>query len=268
MARRPREQVAKGRVPTRHKQLVREPRPESPPLRQGLHNLPNQPTSFIGRGREITDIKRLLGETGLLTLIGPGGIAKSRLALEAATALLEEYPDGARLVDLAPLSDPALVPGTVASALGVTEQPGRSVAATLAEFLRARAILVVLDNCEHLLAACGALTENLLRASSRLRILATSREALGIAAETRWRVPPLSLPGSHRALACDQLLNFEAVRLFEDRGKAADPNFSVTHHNTHVIEEMHSSRRHSAGHRTGGALDQSAHGGGDRLALA
>ena len=167
--------------------------PEHPPV----NNLPLELSSFVGREREIAEVKRLLAEHRLLTLTGPGGCGKTRLALEVAADLVEGFKDGAWLVELASLSDPALVPQAVASVLGVREQPGRSLTKTLFNHLKPKELLLVLDNCEHLVEACAELAEALLRTCPSLRILATSREALGTAGETRWLVPSLSLPDPH-----------------------------------------------------------------------
>jgi hypothetical protein len=175
-------------------------------------NLPLQLSSFVGREKGLAEVRRLLKDARLLTLTGPGGCGKTRLALAAADELVEGFEDGAWLVELAPLSDPSLVPQAVASALGVREQPNRSLTETLSDNLRTRKLLLVLDNCEHLIEACATLVEALLCSSPELRALATSRQALGIVGEVAWPVPPLSLlrraqrqrgrclaPGSHRA---------------------------------------------------------------------
>src|SRR6266542_3823416 len=145
-------------------------------------------SSFIGREREVADVKRLLADTRLLTLTGPGGVGKTRLALEVSRELnsSETFADGVWFAGLAPLADAALLPQTTAAALGVREEPGRAVLETLQESLRARRLLLVLDNCEHLVEACADLADALLQACPRLAILATSREALNIAGETVW----------------------------------------------------------------------------------
>src|SRR5262249_32208802 len=137
---------------------------------------------------------RLLATTALLTLTGSGGCGKTRLALQVAADLVEEYSDGVWLVELAALSDPALVPQTVAAALRIREEANRPLIETLADSLGPRSLLLMLDNCEHLLAACAELAESLLRRCPNLRILASSREGLGIAGELTYRVPSLSLP--------------------------------------------------------------------------
>jgi class 3 adenylate cyclase len=163
------------------------------------HNLPVQLTSFVGRERELAELRSLLVSSRLLTLTGPGGIGKTRLALRLAADVLELFTAGVWLVELAPLADPALVPHTVATTLGVRDQPGRPLLDVLCDSLRAKALLLILDNCEHVIDACAHLAEALLQVAPGLRILASSREALGIAGETAYRVPSLALPdrGNH-----------------------------------------------------------------------
>jgi len=194
----------------------------------GPSNLPAALTSFVGRERELAEVARLLGTTRLLTLTGPGGTGKTRLALQAAAAARPAYPAGVWLVDLAPLADPALVPPAVAAAVGVREEAGRPLVATLTDGLRPKRLLLLLDNCEHLVDACAALAEALLRACPHLRVLATSREPLGSAGETAWRVPPLAVPGAGRPPPLERLTQYEAVRLFVDRARAVQPAFRVT----------------------------------------
>ena len=147
------------------------------------NNLPVPLTSFIGREREIAEVARLLAGSRLLTLTGAGGCGKSRLALQVAGGKLGGFHDGVWLVELAPLADPVLVPQAVASALDVPEQPGRPLTEPLTDYLRSKSLLLLLDNCEHLLAACAQLATALLGGCPTLRIVATSREALGIAGE-------------------------------------------------------------------------------------
>ncbi len=204
------------------------------------NNLPQQLTSFIGREREMADVRRLLFTTRLLTLTGSGGCGKTRLALQVAAELAESFKDGVWLVELAPLSDPALVPQTVASALHVREQPGRPLLATLSDYLAHKDLMLVLDNCEHLVAACAPMVEALLRACPSLRIMATSREPLGVAGETTWRVPSLPLPDLLRLPPLENLTQYEAVRLFIERAVAAKPDFSVTNRNApSVVRTCH-----------------------------
>lgn len=213
-----------------------------PPLRSLDHfanNLPLQLTSFIGREREIAEIKQLLVKTRLLTLTGAGGAGKTRLALHVAAEVLDGFSDGVWFVDLGRLSDPVLLAQTAASALGVREEEGgRPLLDTLADFLRTRAVLLVLDNCEHLLESCATLTAGLLRAAPELRILATSREGLGIAGETVYYVPSLSLPGPEQPVSAAEVVHFEAVRLFVERAASRLPGFSVEDRNAPVVVEI------------------------------
>jgi len=202
------------------------------------HNLPVQLTTFIGRNQEITDIQRLLSTTRLLTLTGAGGCGKTRLALQAAADVLDQYQDGVWLVDLAPLSEPNLVVQSAASVLKLQEGPNRTLQQVLSEFVRHRHLLLVLDNCEHLIAACAQLAETLLQVSTNLRILATSREALAVPGETLWRVPSLSLPAPGQTLAAGELLHYEAIRLFEERASAVAPAFKIVPGNVASVAEI------------------------------
>ena len=201
-------------------------------------NLPAQLTSFIGREREIANISRLLAAHRLVTLTGPGGCGKTRLALEVASRLLPSFEDGVWLVELAALSDPALVPQTLASTLGVREGPGRTLTDALVDFLRPKTLLVVLDNCEHLVADCARLAETLLRACPRLRILATSRETLNITGEVAGTVPSLSLPDPGRVPDVEDLTQYEAIQLFVDRAATVAPAFTLTNQNAAAVVQV------------------------------
>src|SRR5713226_5481995 len=183
-------------------------------------------------------VKQLLSSTALLTLTGSGGCGKTRLALQVAADLLEEYADGVWLVELAPLADPALVPQTVASALGVRDAPGRPLTATLTDYLRSKSLLLVLDNCEHLLEAGAQLADALLRSCPRLRLLASSREGLGIGGEQTYRVPSLSLPDARHLPPLERLRDFEAVQLFADRARLSQATFAVTQANALSVAQV------------------------------
>jgi predicted ATPase/class 3 adenylate cyclase/two-component SAPR family response regulator len=212
-----------------------------PPLRSleaFPHNLPLQLTSFIGREDQMAELEQLLTDHRLVTLTGAGGCGKTRLALQMAAELLETFPDGVWFVDLAPLADPELVPQTVATVLGLQEAPGPPPAQRLQEYLKPRQLLLMLDNCEHLIEACAQLVHALLQGCPRLRVLATSREALGIAGERSYRVPPLSLPDSRRLPTLEQLTQYEAVRLFMERAVAVLPSFQVTDENARALAEV------------------------------
>ena len=202
------------------------------------HNLPAPLTSFIGRGREMADIKRLLAESRLVTLTGAGGCGKTRLAIQVATQVAAEHADGVWLVELAPLTDPALIPQTVASVLGIREATNRPFSELLADALRSRQALLVLDNCEHLVEACAQLAGYLLRASPNLRILATSREVLGITGERVWPVSMLSLPDSRYGLRPAHVIQYESIRLFVERAWAVKSDFVLTEQNAPAVAQI------------------------------
>ena len=212
------------------------PSEEHPPIAAAAgHNLPLRRDSFVGREHEAREVRRLLAMTGLLTLTGAGGCGKTRLALEVARTLASAYPDGVWLVELAPLSEAALVPQAVARTLGVREIPGRSLQDTLTDHLRKKNLLLVVDNCEHLVNPVAHLAEALLESSPRLRILATSREPLGVRGEAVWTVPPLSLPDSEGASSIRALAGAEAVRLLVERARLRLPGFELTGENAGAV---------------------------------
>lgn len=189
------------------------------------HNLPAPLTNFIGRVGEIAELQRLLPSTRLLTLTGAGGCGKTRLAIELAARMRDACPDGVWLVDLASLVDPSLVSQAVASVLDVREGPHRPIGDALSDYFRHRQALLILDNCEHLITACAQLAEELLRTAVHLRILATSREGLGISGETMWRVPSLSLPEAMpdrpQTVSPESLLQYDAARLLSSAPPAS-----------------------------------------------
>jgi predicted ATPase len=201
----------------------------------GLHG---QATSFVGREREIAEVKRLLSQTRLLTLSGAGGCGKTRLALYVAAELLSEYADGVGVVELGALTDPALVPQVVAANLEVREQLHQPVLSTLAQELRGQRLLVVLDNCEHLIEACARLSSVLLRHCPNLQILATSREPLGLAGEVVWRVPSLGVPPPDALPPFESLLEYAGIRLFVERAVAAAPSFRLTQQNAVAVAQV------------------------------
>jgi predicted ATPase len=198
-------------------------RPAAQPRGKGI---PRELTSFIGRRRELREVREALSSTPLLTLIGPAGVGKTRLAVRAGADLRRALPDGVWVAELADLRDPALVAETVAGALGLQDMSTRWLVSTLADFLATRRLMPILDNCEHLLDACAALADSLLHTCPDLRILATSREALGIGGETVLQVPPLPVP--KEPVAPQALLRYDAVRLFAERARAAWPQFEIT----------------------------------------
>jgi predicted ATPase len=202
------------------------------------NNLPQHLTPLIGRESELAEVKELMGKTSLLTLVGAGGMGKTRFSLEVASGLLDRFKDGVWFIELAPVNDPALVSRTVAEALGVHEEAGRPLLDTLLDFLRRRNLLLVLDNCEHLIEGCARFAAAALRASSGLRILASSREALDIAGELAWRMPPLPTPDAAAGESGDQLLQYSAVRLFVTRAAFASPSFRLTAENSAAVARI------------------------------
>jgi predicted ATPase/class 3 adenylate cyclase/DNA-binding CsgD family transcriptional regulator len=202
------------------------------------NNLPIQLTSFIGREKELADVKRLLQNTRMLTLIGPGGTGKTRLSIGAASEMLDQYPDGVWFVELAPILDPLLVPRTVAIAIGLRDEPQRPVIEMLCDYLARKKILLILDNCEHLVDACARMADQILHAAPNMRILASSREALGIGGEVTYRVPSLGLPNISHLPPVESLTQYESVKLFIDRAAAAVPSFTVTNHNASSLAQI------------------------------
>jgi predicted ATPase len=200
------------------------------------HNLHRQLSTFIGREKELAEIKRLLKNTPLLTLLGPGGTGKTRLMLQAAEEVIEDYPDGVWLVELAPLTDPNLIPERVAAALNVQEQPGRKIFDTLVEYLRRKDLLLLLDNVEHIVQDSAEFTEHLLEHCPKLKILVTGREALFIAGERTLQVPPLSLPKEKQTL--EEIAGSEGVQLFIERARAVRPDFALTERNGATVAEV------------------------------
>jgi predicted ATPase/DNA-binding SARP family transcriptional activator len=195
------------------------------------HNLPARLTSFVGRESEKAEIAGMLASARLVTLTGPGGSGKSRLSLEIAHQVLSDFPDGVWLVELAPLTDAALLPHAIASALG-------SMTETLTAYLRSKQLLLLLDNCEHLVDGCARLAHALLAACPGLRILATSREPLHVAGEVTWLVPPLPLPNLEQLPSPDELVNVGAVRLFIERARNVLPSFALNEHNALPVAQI------------------------------
>jgi predicted ATPase/DNA-binding CsgD family transcriptional regulator len=192
------------------------------------NNLPLPLSSLVGRIAAVAQVRQLVLSNRLVTLTGPGGVGKTRLALEVASGLLDAFHDGAWWVDLAPLGDASLLAHTVAAALGVPEDPSRSKVDTLVDHLRDRDLLLVFDNCEHLISESARLAARLLSHVPRLRIIATSREPLGVDGETVWPVPPLTLPCLEGRHTAQSVIESEAGQLFVERARAAQPDFELT----------------------------------------
>jgi predicted ATPase/class 3 adenylate cyclase/DNA-binding CsgD family transcriptional regulator len=202
---------------------------EFPPLRTAkavvAQHLPVQLTSFVGRSADIAQVRDLVTENRLVTLTGAGGVGKTRLAIQIAAQIANEFPDGVWYVDLAPITDPELVPITTARALGLPDQPGRSTMDMLSRFVADRKMLVVLDNCEHLLDASSSLVVALLGSAPGLTLLTTSREPIGVAGELSWRVPSLPLAD-------------KAIELFTDRARRARADFEISDDNLATVSEI------------------------------
>jgi predicted ATPase len=198
------------------------------------HNLPADIASFIGREKELAEIARLLTTTRLLTLTGAGGSGKTRLAQRAAVDAVRTFSDGVWLVQFAPVTDGASLPRRIMTVLGIRGLPGQPLLGTLAASLASRHLLLLLDNCEHLIGACARLVETLLQACPHLHLLATSREPLRVPGETTWRVPPLTLPDK-ADVSTASLAQVEAVALFVDRARARRPDFALTDANAPTI---------------------------------
>jgi predicted ATPase/DNA-binding CsgD family transcriptional regulator len=201
-------------------------------------NLPVPITSFVGRESEREEITRLLGTNRLLTLFGAGGVGKTRLAVQVAQGVRGRFADGVRLVDLAPLTDRAFVPHAVAAALDIREQDGEPLTETLIAALRPRELLLLLDNCDYVADSCAELVDALLRSCPRLRVLATSREALDSSGEAIWPVPSLTLPKPGQSPSVEEAAQFESVRLFAERARLALPPFALDDHNIEAVVEI------------------------------
>ncbi len=210
----------------------------APPHSIASAQLPVPLTSFVGRGSEMNQVQRLLETARLLTLIGAGGCGKTRLALRVGAELAEEFPDGAWFIELAPHTDPALVPTVVADTLGIHEQAGRTHLELVIDYLRRKQLLLALDNCEHLLDACARLAADVLRAAPGVQLLATSRAPIGVAGEQIFEVPPLPVPDPQASLAAETLAHIESARLFVERATAVNPQFELTDANAPVVAHI------------------------------
>ena len=202
------------------------------------NNLPTQLTTFIGRENEISELKQELHKHRLVTLTGSGGTGKTRLSLQVAAELLEKFEHGIWFVELAPLADPDLIPQTILSAIGIQEQQGKTPIELLKEYLHEKRVLIVLDNCEHLIEASARVVDALLNAAPKIRILASSREALAVKGELSYPVPSLSLPDMKHLPVIGQLSQYEAVRLFIDRASLVAPHFDVDKNNAPFIAQI------------------------------
>jgi len=202
------------------------------------NNLPIQPTSFRGREQDLEEVKRLLERHRVLTLVGSGGVGKTRLAVQVGADLLDRFPDGVWLADIAPITDPELVASVVGSALGMGQSEDRRVDEAIPAWLRGKRLLLIMDNCEHLLGATAVLADAIQRNAPNVRILATSRQALGIAGEAAHRLPSLAVPESGAALRAEDALSYGAIAVFADRAALADTRFTLTDDNAPIVADI------------------------------
>lgn len=228
-------QVARGKRPVNRLPLISE---SATFLRKRLHNLPAPITSFIGREKEQQEVIDLIAKHRLVTLTGAGGIGKTRLSLQVGNRLLNDYSHGIWFVELVSILDPLLVPRTTAIAIGLRDEPQRPMIDMLCDYLRDKNMLIILDNCEHLIDACGSMADRLLRVAANVRILASSREALGISGEVNYRAPSLELPDVEHLPPVESLSQYEAITLFVERARSAVPNFVMTSENASMLAQI------------------------------
>src|SRR6266487_276560 len=201
-------------------------------------NIPIPLTSFIGREKELKEVAELFSRSRLVTLTGSGGVGKTRLSIQVVADVLEQFPDGVWFLDLAPLSDPALVPNTLAGILGLRESGELPITDILTNYFRSRTALVIFDNCEHLIESCAQLVNLLLTSCENLSVLATSREALRVSGEIPYRVPSLEIPKPNIKFNLDELANMESVKLFTERAGVASRSFAITSLNAPLIANI------------------------------
>ncbi|MEZ0327569.1 MAG: tetratricopeptide repeat protein [Fimbriimonas sp.] len=201
-------------------------------------NLPQQITTFVGRDKEVAEVHRMLSGHKLVTLLGSGGTGKTRLALEVASQCLENYPDGVWYVDLSPLADPLLVPQAFATALGLHEEPGKTLVETVVSHLRSKDALLIVDNAEHVIEQAHQLCATILTEAPAVQMLAAGRKVLGLPAERTFKVPSLSMPDPKANYSPKKLEEFEAVRLFIDRATKSDPEFQVSRENGRLVARL------------------------------
>ena len=227
-------------------QPVHEPvhRPEAPAEPLPPHevvesnNLPVMRTAFIGREHDVAEVKALLSEHGLVTLVGSGGVGKTRLAVQVGAELLERYPDGAWFVDLAPISDSELVSSVIAQSLGMSQQADRRVDEAIPVWLKHKKLLLIFDNCEHVVATVGPIAATILRIAPAVQILATSRQALDIDGEEIVRLPSLDVPHTIADLTAAKAMDFAAVALFVARATSVDKSFMLTDDTAPIVAEI------------------------------
>ena len=216
-------------------------RKEFPPLKTldaRPNNLPVQLTSYIGRENVFEKVKEMIGKTHLLTILGPGGGGKTRLATQIAADLIDEFENGVFITELAPISNPSMIIQNIITSVGIKEESGQSMYNSLLDYLRDKEMLIILDNCEHLINECAELTENLLINCKKLKLIATSREALNCSGEQIFKIPMMSVPSNLKELSADDLYKFESTHLFLERAYSVNPNFKLSKENSIIIAEI------------------------------
>ena len=214
---------------------------EFPPLKSLdtiPNNLPIQPTSFRGREHDLEEVKSLLNHHKLLTLFGSGGVGKTRLALQVGAELLDQNPDGVWLADFAPITGPELVSSVIAKEIGMPQVEGRRIDESIPQWLRRKKLLLILDNCEHVLEPVATIANTVIRSCAEVRLLATSRQALGVSGEIVHRLRSLAIPEKLADLGSAEAIEYSAIALFVDRAKAADTRFMLTDDNAPIIAEI------------------------------
>ena len=202
------------------------------------HNLPIPTTSFIGREKEMKEVRDLFQKSRLVTLTGAGGCGKTRLAREIAFILIEEYKDGVWFVNLSPITDPDFIAKSIAELLNIKEEPDKPILDTLIDKIKDKSLLLLLDNCEHLVQACAEIAFKLLQSVKGIRILATSREALNIPGEVIWMIPSLSFPAPGSRVVIDEINRYESIKLFTDRAVLGKPGFTVNTQNVSTVAQI------------------------------
>jgi predicted ATPase/class 3 adenylate cyclase len=212
-----------------------------PPLRTPdmvPNNLPTLATSFVGRDQELEEVKKLLRGSRVLTLTGVGGAGKTRLAIQSAVELVDEFPGGTWLIELGAITDPEYIDATAADALGVAQPPGRSVRQSIVEHLAGRQALLIVDNCEHLISGAAEFVADIIAGASESKVVATSRELLGVSGEVAYGMPSLGMPRRGDTPDLAELIRYDAVRLFLERAQAGQPNFNITEATAPSIAEI------------------------------